>query len=80
MKINVEKIEKERKRQGLTATELARKIGVTRQAYSIFLRRSGSTKLSTLSRIAKALDFDPKDLLTSTTPPDEEGKHAEINT
>jgi len=34
------------------------------QAYSVFLRRSGSTKLSTLARIAEALDFDPKDLLT----------------
>ena len=80
MKINIEKIEKERKRQGLTAMELAEKVGITRQAYSVFLHRSRSTKLSTLTKIAKALDFDPKDLLTSTTPPDEEGKHAEINT
>ena len=64
MKINIEKIEKERKRQGLTAMELAEKIGITRQAYSIFLCRSRSTKLSTLARIAKVLDFDPKDLLT----------------
>ena len=64
MKINVEKIEKERKRQGLTAMELAGKVGITRQAYSVFLRRNGSTKLSTLARIAEALDFDPKDLLT----------------
>jgi len=64
MKINVEKIEKERKRQGLTATELAEKIGVTRQAYFKFVHRGGSTKLSTLTRIAEAIDFDPKDLLT----------------
>ena len=63
MKINIEKIEKERKRQGLTATELAKKVGITRQAYSIFVRRSRSTKLSTLAKIAEVLDFDPKDLL-----------------
>ena len=62
MKINVEKIEKERKRQGLTAMELARRIGITRAAYSFFLR-VGSTKLGALVKIAKALDFDPKDLL-----------------
>jgi len=29
MKINIEKIEKERKRQGLTAMELAEKVGIT---------------------------------------------------
>jgi len=62
MKINVEKIEKERKRQGLTAMELARRIGITRATYSFFLR-AGSTKLNTLVKIAKVLDFDPKDLL-----------------
>jgi len=63
MKIDIEKIEKERKRQGLTATELAKKVGITRQAYSTFVRRRRSTKLSTLAKIAEALDFDPKDLL-----------------
>ena len=63
MKIDIEKIEKERKRQGMTAIELAKKVGITRQAYSIFVRRSGSTKLSTLAKIAEVLDFDPKDLL-----------------
>ena len=63
MKINIEKIEKERKRQGLTAMELARRIGITRAAYSFFLR-VGSTKLGTLVKIAKVLDFDPKDLLS----------------
>jgi len=63
MKINIEKIEKERKRQGLTAMELARRIGITRAAYSFFLR-VGSTKLGTLAKIAKVLDFDPKDLLS----------------
>jgi len=64
MKIDNEKIEKERKRQGLTATELAKKVGITRQAYSTFVRRRRSTKLSTLAKIAEALDVDPKDLLT----------------
>ena len=62
MKINILKIEKERERLGITAMELAQKIGVTRQAYSSFLQ-TGSTKLSTLTKIAEVLDFDPKDLL-----------------
>ena len=62
MKINIMKIEKERERQGITAMELAKRVGVTRQAYSLFLQ-SGSTKLSTLAKIAEILDFDPKDFL-----------------
>lgn len=63
MKINLDKIEKERKRQGLTKTALAHLVGITKSAYSDFVRRK-ATKLSTLDKIAKALGYDPKDLLT----------------
>ena len=62
MKINIAKIEKERERQKFTQTKLAMLIGITKQAYSCFLKR-GSTKLGTLTKIAEVLDFDPKDLL-----------------
>lgn len=62
MKINIVKIEKERIRKGITGAKLAELSGITKQAYSDFLK-SGSTKLSTLTKIAGALDFDPKDLL-----------------
>lgn len=62
MKINIMKIEKERERQKLTRPELAKLIGISRQAYSDFLR-TGSTKLSTLTKIAKVLDIDGKDLI-----------------
>jgi transcriptional regulator with XRE-family HTH domain len=62
MKINLDKIEKERIRQGLTKTALAGLVGITKSAYSDFVRRK-ATKLSTLDKIAKALGYDPKDLL-----------------
>jgi transcriptional regulator with XRE-family HTH domain len=62
VEINIAKIEKERERQKLTRSELARLIGISRQAYSRFIR-TRSTKLSTLTKIARTLDFDPKDLL-----------------
>jgi transcriptional regulator with XRE-family HTH domain len=62
MKINLEKIERERVRQGLTKSALAEKINITKSAYSDFVRRK-ATKLSTLVRIADALGYDPKDLL-----------------
>lgn len=62
MKINIEKIEKERLRKIISKPELAALAGISRQTYYDFLK-SGSTKLSTLTRIAEILDFDPKDLL-----------------
>ena len=63
MKMNIDKIERERKRQGLTKTEMALKMGMSRQAYWDFIN-NGSTRLSTLTKIAEILEFDPKDLLT----------------
>ena len=62
MKINIVKIEKERERQKLSKSALAKLIGISRQAYADFLN-SGSTKLSTLTKIAKILDLDGKDLI-----------------
>ena len=60
--VNIEKIEKERTRLGLNRSEFAIKIGITKQAYYDLLKNK-STKLTTLDRIAKVLDFDARDLL-----------------
>jgi len=62
MKINIAKIERERIRQNLTITALASQANISKQVYWSFIKR-GSTRLQTLEKIAKALDFDPKDLL-----------------
>lgn len=63
MKINIKKLEKERLKLGLNKTELSRLVGIGYYAYQAIIRK-GSTKLTTLNRIAKALKVDTKDLLT----------------
>ena len=63
MKINVAKIERERERLQINKTKFASMVGITKQAYSDFLR-SGSTTLPRLTRMATALGFDGKDFLT----------------
>lgn len=62
MKINVEKIERERKRLNISKIDMSRRLKMSRQAYWDFLKSSPPT-LNVLSKIAKILEFDAKDLL-----------------
>ena len=64
MRINIEKIERERLHLGINKAKFASKVGISRQLYYEFLN-TGSTKLSTLEKIAKSLDIDTKDFLIS---------------
>lgn len=61
MKLNIKKIERERKKRNLTMRAFSKRIQITPAAYS-FLIRSGSTKITTINRIADVLDLNPKDL------------------
>ena len=54
MELNVKKIERERKRLKMTVTDIANKLHMTRQAYYDIIE-SGSTKLSTITLLAKVL-------------------------
>jgi transcriptional regulator with XRE-family HTH domain len=60
--IKVKKIEKRRKLQGISIVDLSAKLGMSKQAY-YDIRRSESTKISTLKKIAVALGFNYKELL-----------------
>ena len=62
MKVNSEKILSEIRRLGWSQARLAKEIGITRQAINYIIKES-VTKISTLNKIGKALNFDPKDLL-----------------
>lgn len=64
MKLNIKKIKKEMKRQALSYKGLAQKLGKKDRQYGWWLLNSnkGHT-LSTINKIAEALDLDPKDLL-----------------
>jgi len=64
MKLNSIKLESERERLGLSKTGFAAKIGMSVSAYCRMIAGS-KTKITTISRIAEALHYDPKDLLTS---------------
>ena len=64
IRIYIEKMERERKRLGLSKAEIERLVKLKQSAYSKILTRR-STSISTLNRIAEALYLDPKDLLTS---------------
>jgi len=63
MKINVNKLEAERERLGLTKAAFSRKIGFKDSTY-FKLIDSESTTLKRLSAIAKALGVNPKTLLS----------------
>ena len=55
-------MERERKALGLSKSELSRKVGMFPANYSYILKKE-SSRLDTITLIAKALDIDPKDLL-----------------
>lgn len=62
MNLNTEKIKKEIKRNDWTIYEFAEKLGMSFQSiYWIFSHKS--TRLSTINKMAKVLELDPKDLL-----------------
>lgn len=63
MKISITLMEKERIKSGLSKAELAKIVGITYYAYQAILKR-GTTKISTLSKIGKALKINAKYLLT----------------
>jgi len=62
MKINTEKIKKELARRGWSKNHFALKCDMTRQAFEYILK-ARTTTFSTLDKIAKVLEFEPKDLL-----------------
>jgi transcriptional regulator with XRE-family HTH domain len=61
--INIQKIERERKRLKISKVEMSRQMNMSRQAYYDLLD-NGSTTLKTLEKIAVILDYNVKDLLT----------------
>lgn len=62
MRLNVKKIETLRLKKRIPVKEMAELLGVTKQAYYDIVK-DGSTKLSTISAIAKVLKVKGKDLL-----------------
>lgn len=62
MELYKDKIKSELVKKGWSASELARRMGVSRQAVSQLLRCTGVT-LKTIDKIAVALDVNPKDLI-----------------
>lgn len=65
LKINEQKVKAEMKRQGLTYQALGDKLHISRQAvgYYFYNRSRRALTLRTVSRLAWALNCDPKDLL-----------------
>ena len=64
IQLNTEKIKRELKLRGWSQQDLAKELGVTRQAVNSMMRRK-SAGLRLLGRVAMALDYDPKDLLSN---------------
>jgi len=65
MKLNVEKIKKEANRLGLSAEDIARGLGMTRQGWYDHLNRPEEKTLFTIKKIAEFFNIDPKDLIIS---------------
>ena len=63
MQVNISKLEKERKRLNLTKSAFSRYFWLQSSTYGKMIQTQ-STSIICLNRIAKILDFDPKDLLT----------------
>ena len=65
MELNIEKINKEIKRQRLSYSVIAEKINTTRQwvYWKLNNSQSGGTTFRTVEKFAKALDIEPKDLI-----------------
>lgn len=63
MELNIRKIKRELLIQNLNYAKLGRKMGISRQAVEQYFKKPKSMTLKTLTKIAKTLDLDPKDLL-----------------
>ena len=62
MKLNIKKLEHERKRIGVSMAKFSKGFGLCASAYSKMLRNE-STALKTLTTMAAVLHIDPRDLL-----------------
>jgi len=65
MKFNTEKYQRELDRVGLSYSDLAARIGIKRQTIYQCFAKPESMTFKTVTKLAKALDMDPKDLLVS---------------
>jgi len=63
MQLNKKKLTTEMKRQGLTYQALGDMLHISRQGVSYYLNNKKDMNVSTINRIAKMLNLDPKDLL-----------------
>lgn len=62
MKLNTKKIKTEMKRQKLRQTDIALKLGLTRQRIH-YIINSGTKSFRVTEMIAKVLKLEPKDLI-----------------
>ena len=60
LKLNIKKIERERKRLGMNYTQLADKMGISKQLLSYILKKR---LIIHASRFGKAFDLNGKDLI-----------------
>ena len=56
------------KQSGLTQTDLAKKVGVSQQQISIYLKGKNLPALDTLSRLCTVLDLDANEILCVERP------------
>jgi transcriptional regulator with XRE-family HTH domain len=64
MKLYTQKIKNEMNRQGISYIDLANKLGKASRQYGWWLvNNNNSHTLSTINKLAKVLQLDPKDLL-----------------
>jgi DNA-binding Xre family transcriptional regulator len=64
MKLNIEKIEKEMKKNNWNYSQLAAKMGFHRQRLSLVLGKKYKwTNLRTIEKFALVFELDPKDLI-----------------
>ena len=62
MKLNLRKIWQEMDRLGLNKTELAQRMGISRQLLNYYLHRN-LREIPAVERLAKQFNIPPKDLL-----------------
>ena len=63
LKLYVKKLKAEMKRQGLTYQILGDMMGIRRQTVGYYIAHPNDLTLKTISKIARAINLDPKDLL-----------------
>jgi transcriptional regulator with XRE-family HTH domain len=64
MKLNISRIKYELSRQSMNQSQLAAKLGVSRQLFSYWMRNPTGVKLANITLIASGLEIDPKDLIS----------------